>query len=1257
MMKSIKRGMAAWLAVLLMIPAQPVMAAESYPVEIPQENSTWKTAKAAGNEARKGAGIFTFQSAKLNTELPKASLSDAAHSSNAANYPETAQKASPDSAKKRAEDEVIYNTGSFACHVVSKEDFFDRELGDGYFEDDGSYVIEIPEENPFFPYEVQFTYDGKTASEWFMSPDDTVEVGGHRFSVSAYFDNTVLTQMTLNVAGEPVVVYPQKKEFTDYGVMPMSLLPLEERRLDVDLTGFTPVELTMVSFDQIFTGTEALESGDKVVWTYRNGNDNYSVSTSGDVIDLSYHAAYGYSDWEMIVGSDDQLDESNIRYLVSIDTTASERWLIPTVYTEDDAGNRNSIPVAHYEYDNRNYTKDYLGIYVSEGDLEYREPAYVGLEVNSSLFSSPHYDHLKVYEGRYASADEAVAGTDITDKIFCADMTAAEAGYLMPRSNSSQTVTVVAFDASDRITGCISFNLNVRLQGNYVRTNLIARTEDGWDSVSDWEREYKNGYYYITHTMEAGYPVDGEYYLKMDYSRTGIDSASKVTSAYQGEYASIAEAAGAGAENIKGLLFDGDDSTGGYLADYSHGVAFTVFVGEDNAADQEIFHLWIQTEKGSYVPSLSGDTYVSFHGLMDPDGKFISAYVVNSNEDSYGEYNYLTILVGEEVDLTAVAPQFQVAEGLKLYTAGSSSPEVSGKSIHDFSKGAVQYTASAENGEVSKNYWLQIVKASADEGLYINSFADESAETAVENGVVHSTREVFLDGYHDYVHDILLANMSLSEIPALSVELTSDEVELDEYWTLKGVYQLSGFTTTKTTTSYGELSNLAKIRLIPKDGVESGNDITGTLTIKSAGKELIILNLTGTVGDPSIITKEIPSAVKYVPYGTMIQNSNKYSWNRMTYSIEDGDLPAGMEMRPNGELYGVPRETGEFTFTVVMENLSDVFTESSMTYTLIVNENTDMNVENSTDEGYYLTQRVSDLKLSSTGSQTLVSQGTYGEFVDIYLDGVKLISGDDYTSEAGSTRITIRNQTLKASNQTGTHTLGIEFRTKDTNTLKRAAQNYRVESKSSSGGSGGGSSSGGGSTSYKAAAGNSKRGMVDSLKGIITGEGAGYCRWQQDEKGWKLIYTDGTFACGTAVGQADGSSVVQPAWEKVNGAWYAFGSDGYLMAGWVYDYQLGAWYYMTIESGMKTGWYYDDQDHRTYYLDPETGAVATGWRQIEGKWYFFTDTSLAPTWHYSDEQGAWVYDLKSKNKPYGSMYHNERTPDGYYVGEDGVWRN
>lgn len=435
---------------------------------------------------------------------------------------------------------------------------------------------------------------------------------------------------------------------------------------------------------------------------------------------------------------------------------------------------------------------------------------------------------------------------------------------------------------------------------------------------------------------------------------------------------------------------------------------------------------------------------MTFSGLADASGKRIPSYVVDSHMDSYGEYNYLTILVEKDADLTNLAPTFWNSSGMKLYTAGSTTPEVSGKSLHDFSAGYIQYTAAAEDGSSSKNYWLQVVKAvEGSNGIYINSFADESAGTYAEGGVIYSKREMMLDGYHDYVHDIWLANMGTEALPALAVELASDTVELDQYWTLSGNYDLSGFSTVVETTPHGELPNLAKIRIRAKEGVEKGTDIAGQLIIKSGEIPLIVLTLTGTVGDPCITTEELPQAVKYVPYGTMIQNNNKYSWNQVTYSLMSGSLPAGMEVKPNGEVYGVPAESGEFTFTVRMRNSYSGFSDSTRSYTLSVIENTSENVEAATDAGYDLNQRIQDVYLHNEDSHTMISQGVFDEFVDLYLDGVKLTRGTDYDAESGSTRITILAQTLTRGGN-GTHTLGVEFRTQDTDTLKRAAQNYEV---------------------------------------------------------------------------------------------------------------------------------------------------------------------------------------------------------------------
>ena len=215
--------------------------------------------------------------------------------------------ATPSDAKERPatpKEEICFNTGNHMFHIVSREDFFENELGDAWCEEEGSYTIQIPEQNPFFPYEVQFTYEGKVKTEWFMDPDDSVKVGNHTFYVSSSFDGTAVTQMSLKVGGDTVVVYPEKKKFTDdelAGIDVFSLMPLEKRELpEIDLSMYTPAELTMVSLDQIFIGDEKLDSMDKVVWTCEG--DDYKISQSGDRLDLSYGTSRSSEVyWEMIM--------------------------------------------------------------------------------------------------------------------------------------------------------------------------------------------------------------------------------------------------------------------------------------------------------------------------------------------------------------------------------------------------------------------------------------------------------------------------------------------------------------------------------------------------------------------------------------------------------------------------------------------------------------------------------------------------------------------------------------------------------------------------------------------------------------------------------------------------------------------------------------------------------------------------------------------------------------------------------------------
>lgn len=189
---------------------------------------------------------------------------------------------------------------------------------------------------------------------------------------------------------------------------------------------------------------------------------------------------------------------------------------------------------------------------------------------------------------------------------------------------------------------------------------------------------------------------------------------------------------------------------------------------------------------------------------------------------------------------------------------------------------------------------------------------------------------------------------------------------------------------------------------------------------------------------------------------------------------------------------------------------------------------------------------------------------------------------------------------------------------------------FFVDSTSTSGGSSGGSGgssggSGGGSASLSGTVTtDSKKGQVHSVKGIITGSGDGYSKWISEttqegtETRWKLQYADGTFAAGSyvtdeqgnQVKDAAGNLVEQPLWELVDGAWYAFGTDGYVKTGLIFDPALNGWFYVDVNAGMRTGW-----------------------QQIDGKWHYFNPSP-------DGIQGKMAVSI---------------TVDGYMIDENGVW--
>ena len=1163
-----KQGMALMLAAALALPANVVPAEildQQTETELPhivlnQETPDEKVTDSDAKEKEEQTGTQT--ETKKKTEV---------------NATETAEQ-------------IIYNTGSFNVHVVSAEDF-EKDLGDAYFEEDGSYTINIPEENPFFPYEVQFTYDGKTENEWFMNPEDSIEIDGHTFYVSASFDGTAVTQLTMDVGGQEVVVYPKEKEFTDGdGVALMSLLPLEERNLSLDLSGFTPIELACVKPATVFKGENQIGTETEILWKPRDSRDNYESdpdSVGVVAMDLAFNTSGATStSWEMIVGNPDQLDASNIRYYVDIAVTDTENWLIPTVTIHNDDGTTKNVTVTDAYYSDYAFSRR-MHVDVPTEEVKGNTEMTVSLKINSDLFERSVISKIETHSLSSEVSPEAVKKDD---------------GWYLEitgeRSRISHSVfRMNGYDKNDQVLGdAFDFKLYLSSESDHIYTSLYDKTGNSISYSTSWEEDEEDPWMEekLVYNLGASYADNDTYRLVLTFEKAVATSENQIIGAFIGRYESIDAAKAAGAVDVKESLFN---QTQGYEADFSKGVYVSVFSGKADDDSRKLKrHVWhIYTRAEAF---LDNSTAVSFSGINDAQGNYVACKVLNPSygdyKDDYADFSYITILVGEDTDLTSLAPVFTMQNGIKLYT---NKEEISGQSLHDFSNGPVHYTASAENSKNAKNYWLQIIKPKQNESwLYMNSLADESSDTREENGVVYTTREAMLNSIHDYEHRIILANMGTKALSKLSVEaegalFDSGVVTLDYYWTLKGEHDLSGY----QGLGYDELANLAKLKLVYDGDEINGQDLTGTLTIKEAGKPIMVINLTGVVGDPGIVTTEIPDAVKYVHYGSMIQNSNKYDFNTVSYKITDGKLPSGMELKPNGELYGVPLETGEFTFTVQMKNSYSEFANVTKEFTLKVVDNTDANVDSAVDQGYDLKERVPNILLSDNNDYTMTSIGVIEEWDNLTLDGKRLVEGVDFDAKSGSTRLTIRSQTLKANNQVGTHTLSAEFREKGTGNLKRAAQNYKVSTKSSGGSSGGGHSSSG-------------RATVRADVGNIGADGA----WVQDAKGWKCKAADGTW--------------YTDCWKELNyqneKSWYRFDAQGYLVTGWYQD--NGTWYYLNPKS------------------DGKLGKMMTGWQYINDIWYYFTENA-------GDKQGA-MFCKRWAEVPYNG------TVEWYYFDENGTMK-
>jgi len=124
--------------------------------------------------------------------------------------------------------------------------------------------------------------------------------------------------------------------------------------------------------------------------------------------------------------------------------------------------------------------------------------------------------------------------------------------------------------------------------------------------------------------------------------------------------------------------------------------------------------------------------------------------------------------------------------------------------------------------------------------------------------------------------------------------------------------------------------------------------------------------------------------------------------------------------------------------------------------------------------------------------------------------------------------------------------------------------------------------------------------------------------------------------------------------------WYHVDEKGKINYDWYLEGEK-TWYKFNKEKGDRLGaaligWNHEPMDDKRYFFDPTTTKMLTGWQNIDGKSYYFTTNNEGQTYFGSNLQGGsgWKYDPNRPGKPYGSMYRNEYTPDGYWVDENGV---
>ena len=143
-------------------------------------------------------------------------------------------------------------------------------------------------------------------------------------------------------------------------------------------------------------------------------------------------------------------------------------------------------------------------------------------------------------------------------------------------------------------------------------------------------------------------------------------------------------------------------------------------------------------------------------------------------------------------------------------------------------------------------------------------------------------------------------------------------------------------------------------------------------------------------------------------------------------------------------------------------------------------------------------------------------------------------------------------------------------------------------------------------------------------------------QWIQTGEDWQFRFSGGAMA--------------MDCWIFKGGEWYHMGADSLMDRGWHYQKETGSWYYLRENGAMKKGWI--QLSGIWYYLGTADGRMAVGWQSIGEKWYYLNPAEPVPV---TDPVTGQTVQSTEGQLPYGAMYQNRKTPDGFMTGADGAW--